>query len=238
MFTICSSDSLGAKLLWSRREMVALALIAAALPTRARADAAAVGKTGRLEARPAMRDPSASPLVPGEAKLEFGDRYSLVYVPTTFRADAPTPLMMFLHGTGGKATYVIRGWKDLAEKRGFILLAPEHEPPTWHLKKLPAGNDAVLFDSALAYVFARATIDLHHFVLAGHSDGASTAMSVGLANGDLFSHVMMLSGGSVFGRKGIGRPRLFIAHGDQDDILPFDNAQKIAEGARLRRDIP
>ena len=145
-----------------------------------------------------MRNPSLPPLAPGEGKLEFGDRYSLIYVPAAFRADVPMPLMMFLHGTSGKATYVIQGWKALAEKRGFILLAPESEVPTWHLNQLPAGDDAVLLDSALAHVFARATIDPRHLVIAGKSDGASTAMSVGLANGDLFSHVMMFSGGSVY----------------------------------------
>lgn len=229
MFMLCSSDSLGTKLLWSRREMIALALIAAAVPARARADAAAVEKTGRLEARPAMRDPSASPLAPGEGKLEFGDRFTLIYVPTTFRADVPMPLLMFLHGTGGKAKYVMESWKNMAERHGFILLVPENEVPTWHLRKLPAGSDPVLIDNALAYVFARATIDPHRIVLAGHSDGASTAMSVGLLNGDLFSHIMMFSGSSVFGAKGIGKPRLFIAHGHQDDVLPFDNAKTIAD---------
>jgi len=229
MFTVRSSDSLGTKLLWSRREMVALALIGAAVPARAWADAATVEKTGRLEARPTTRDPSLPPLAPGEAKLEFGDRFALIYVPTTFRADVPMPLIMYLHGTGGKAAYSMQGWKDVAEKHGFVLLVPENERPTWHLKKLPAGGDAVLFDKALAYVFARATIDPRHLCVAGHSDGASTAMSVGLANGDLFSHVIMFSGGSVYGSRGVGRPRLFISHGDQDDILPFHNAKTIAD---------
>lgn len=211
--------------------MLALTLAGAAwLPSRL--GAAEIGQaeaTGRLQARPGAPDPSLPPLTPGDSKLEFGERYALLYVPTGFDPHKPTPLMMFLHGTGGKATYVIQGWKDQAEKRGFILLAPESEVPTWHLHQLPAGDDAVLFDRALAYVFARATIDPRHLVMAGKSDGASTAMSVGLANGDLFSHVMMFSGGSVYGNKGVGRPRLFISHGHQDDILPFDNAQKIAE---------
>ena len=127
MFTVCSSDSLGTKLLWSRREMVALAFIAAVLPARAWADTAAVEKTGRLEARPTMHDLAAAPLKVGEGKLEFGGRFALLYVPTTFRADVPMPLIMYLHGTGGKAAYSMQGWKDVAEKHGFIFLAPENE---------------------------------------------------------------------------------------------------------------
>ena len=217
--------------MWTRREMLALTFAGAAwLPGwLGAAEISQAEATGRLQARPGAPDPLLPPLTPGESKLEFGERYALLYVPTDFDPHKPTPLMMFLHGTGGKATYVIQGWKDQAEKRGFILLAPESEVPTWHLRQLPAGDDAALFDRALAHVFARATIDPRHLVMAGKSDGASTAMSVGLANGDLFSHVMMFSGGSVYGSKGIGRPRLFISHGHQDDILPFDNAQKIAE---------
>ncbi len=217
--------------MWTRRKMLIMALAgAASLPSPlSAAEISQAEATGQLLARPGKPDPSLPPLTPGEAKREFGDRHALLYVPTTFRPEVPMPLMMYLHGTGGKATYSMRGWKNVAEKHGFLLLVPENEAPTWHLKKLPAGSDAVLFDNALAYVFARAIIDPRHLCIAGHSDGASTAMSVGLLNGDLFSHVMMFSGGSVYGRRGIGRPRLFISHGDQDDILPFHNAKTISD---------
>lgn len=221
--------------LWTRRGAGALVLGAAASIAGRALAAESIGtaeQTGRLQARPGAPDAALPPLSPGEAKLEFGDRFALLYVPAAFDPHKPMPLVMFLHGTGGKAKYVMQGWKDIAESHGFILLAPESEVPTWHFRLAPAGDDAALFDNALAHVFARATIDTRHLAFAGKSDGATMAMSVGLANGDLLSHIMFFSGGSVFGSKGIGRPRLFFSHGHQDDILPFDNAVKIADGLK------
>jgi phospholipase/carboxylesterase len=58
--------------------------------------------------------------------------------------------------------------------------------------------------------------------MAGFSDGASYSLSVGLANGDLFSAVFGFSPGFIAGRGRTGKPPVFISHGTLDRILPID----------------
>ncbi len=49
-----------------------------------------------------------------------------LYVPTTYDAATPSPLMVLLHGLGSNPGGVIRyqGLTDLAEERGYIVVAP------------------------------------------------------------------------------------------------------------------
>lgn len=57
--------------------------------------------------------------------------------------------------------------------------------------------------------------------LAGFSDGASYAISLGLPNGDLFSHVIAYSPGFSRETAPTGRPRIFVSHGTNDGVLPI-----------------
>ena len=50
-------------------------------------------------------------------------------------------------------------------------------------------------DQAVHHVFERYSIDPGRIGLAGFSDGASYALSLGVANGDLFTHIMAFSPG-------------------------------------------
>ena len=57
------------------------------------------------------------------------------------------------------------------------------------------GPDVAYMDQALHHVFERYSIDPGRIGLAGFSDGASYALSLGVANGDLFTHIMAFSPG-------------------------------------------
>ena len=46
------------------------------------------------------------------------------------------------------------------------------------------------------------------------------ALWIGLANGDLFDYVIALSPGGTLPRDRVGRPRVFIAHGRRDRVIP------------------
>ncbi len=56
----------------------------------------------------------------------------------------------------------------------------------------------------------------------GFSDGASYALSLGLLNGDLLTHVIAFSPGFVLAERRRGRPRCFLSHGVHDEVLPID----------------
>jgi len=47
----------------------------------------------------------------------------------------------------------------------------------------------------------------------GFSDGASYALSLGLTNGDLFTHVIAFSPGFAAPAEQRGRPRIYVSHG-------------------------
>jgi LysM repeat protein len=62
--------------------------------------------------------------------------------------------------------------------------------------------------------------------VAGFSDGASYALSPGLANGDLFGRVMAFWPGFIAPAPAQGHPRLFISHGTADTVLPIDQCRR------------
>jgi phospholipase/carboxylesterase len=151
-----------------------------------------------------------------------GSRDGLLYVPTSYRADQPLPLILMLHGAGGTAQGTLGRFQALADEARLILLAPESRGRTWDRLLGGYGPDIVFIDGALAQVFSRYAVDPTRIVVEGFSDGASYALSVGLTNGDLFTHVVAFSPGFLAPAGQEGAPRLFISHGTRDEVLPID----------------
>ena len=85
-------------------------------------------------------------------------------------------------------------------------------------------------------MFERLAVDAGRLAIEGFSDGASYAVSLSLANGDLFTHVIAFSPGLVdqVAQRG-GQPSIFIAHGTRDERLPID-ASSVRRVTRLERD--
>jgi phospholipase/carboxylesterase len=77
-------------------------------------------------------------------------------------------------------------------------------------------------DRALARTFALGPVDPDRIAIGGFSDGASYALSLGLANGDLFRCVLAFSPGFSSPPSELGDPRVFVAHGIDDEVLPID----------------
>jgi predicted esterase len=113
-----------------------------------------------------------------------------------------------------------------AQERKFLLLIPKSTDATWDVIRGEFGTDVMALDTALAYVFDRFDIDPDRLALAGFSDGASYALSLGLVNGDLFSHILAFSPGSVVEAHHEGRPEIFISHGTADAILAIDRCSR------------
>ena len=64
------------------------------------------------------------------------------------------------------------------------------------------------------------------YAVCGFSDGASYALSLGLANGDLFSSVIAWSPGFRAEVESRGEPRFFVSHGTDDPILPIESTSR------------
>jgi phospholipase/carboxylesterase len=62
--------------------------------------------------------------------------------------------------------------------------------------------------------------------IGGYSDGASYTLSLGIANGDLFTHVLAFSPGFVAPPGRAGSPRIFVSHGTRDGWLPIERCSR------------
>jgi phospholipase/carboxylesterase len=184
---------------------------------------------GWLQARPALQLPTNAPQAAQLGLQQLGlatGRDGLIYVPPGYQSTRPAPLVLMLHGAGGNAYHSVAPLQSLADKAGLILLAPESRRQTWDVLYGSYGPDVDFIDQALAQTFARYAVDPAHLVVEGFSDGASYALSLGITNGDLFTHVVAFSPGFMAPADQRGSPRLFIAHGTHDAVLPIDRCSR------------
>jgi predicted esterase len=192
-----------------------------------------------LGARPGSPHPwDAAEVSTGLQPLGLGsERDGLLYVPESYTPTEEAPLALMLHGSKGDARSGISHFLDLADEAGLVLLAPEsRDPRDWDFV-FPGyyGPDVEFIDWALEQTFDRIAVDPGRVAIEGFSDGASYAVSLGLANGDLFTHVIAFSPGLVDQVAQRGKPSVFIAHGTRDEVLPID-ATSGRRVERLERD--
>ncbi len=182
------------------------------------------GAEGRLLARPGQ---TSAAIEPGRHQLGLAaDRDGLLYVPIGHGGNRPAPLVMMLHGAGGRGR-VSDTFRALADEFGVAILAPDSRGLTWGLVSGRIAPDVRFIDSALAYTFVRYAADPHRLAVAGFSDGASCALWLGTVNGDLFSHVIAFSPGFLVPGSRLGSPRIFISHGRRDEILTIDDTSRL-----------
>ena len=172
-----------------------------------------------MRARPLglSRAVSASPPPPVPERGDF-----LMRVPTTYRPGSPTPLTVMLHGASSRAEDILALPEGLAERTGLILLAPNSRGYTWDVLLGGYGPDVAAIDRALQWTFSSHAVDPARVAIGGFSDGASYALSLGLTNGDLFTHVLAFSPGFTAPARRVGSPRIFVSHGTRDAVLPID----------------
>lgn len=180
--------------------------------------------SGRLRARPGdVTEPAPT----GARSLGLvPQRDTLLYVPASYHPARPAPLAVLLHGAGGDAPGGIALLQGLADEYGIVLLAPASRRQTWDVIHGSYGPDRALIDQALLQTFRRYAIDPQRLAIGGFSDGASYALSVGLTNGDLFTHVMAFSPGFMAPTDLPGSPHFFITHGLRDMVLPIDRCSR------------
>jgi phospholipase/carboxylesterase len=200
-----------------RRSVVAIVLSLLILAGCSRLDGPEVT---RLQARP---KPPALRLEPGAHPLGLGGRRDgTLYVPRTLEPQKPLPLMVLMHG-GGASKEFFDFTFPLAEDRGVAILTLDSRHNTWDAVDSPFGPDVRFIDRALEYTFRHVAVDPRRLALGGVSDGASYALSLGLMNGDLFSHVVAFAPGFIATpAPPVGQPAIFVAHGTRDQVLSID----------------
>ncbi len=182
---------------------------------------------GRLRARPVAEATGAAPV--GLRLLGLSAAYDgYLYVPATYRTGRPAPLVLLLHGAGEDARDGLALLREQADGAGLILLAPNSRGPTWDaiVGRGRYGPDVAAIDRVLEQTFSRYAVDPARIGVGGYSDGASYALSLGITNGDLFTHVLAFSPGFMAPTGQIGSPRIFVSHGTRDGWLPIDRCSR------------
>lgn len=179
----------------------------------------------RLTARPGV--PSITPVI-GRTDLGLNaGRDGFLYVPESYDPALAAPLLVLLHGAGGNSQAWVN-YQARAEATGMVLLAVDSRAQTWDMILGYLGEDNEFIDLALAHAFARCNINPARIALVGFSDGATYALALGRANGDLFSHLIAYSPGYLaeIGPT-VGKGPIFISHGTTDVVLPISDTRTI-----------
>ena len=178
----------------------------------------------RVTARPAA--PTVT-IEPGEHRLGLGTavyrgmtRDGTLYIPPRAARGGKVPLLVLLHGGGGRSDD-FRFTFALGAEFGVAILTLDARHNTWDGIDSPFGPDVLFIDAALRHTFERVAIDPRKVALGGLSDGGTYALSVGVVNGDLFTHLIAVAPGYMAPPgPPVGRPRIFLAHGTRDNVYP------------------
>lgn len=187
--------------------------------------------SGLLSARPKV--PEGMLLPPGQHRLRAGTS-AILYLPQSIPTGTSAPFLLLLHGAGGRGEEMIRKFKAQADARGIILLAPDSAERTWDVvlsimadRRAPPsfGRDVRRIDAILKEAFARVQADPRRVAVAGFSDGATMALSLGARNAALFRATLAFSAGGMVPAGSGPRGRVFFAHGRKDSVLPIATAR-------------
>lgn len=175
----------------------------------------------RLTARPSRT--VAASLAAGFHRPTTGATEMVVYMPASAVGRAEVPVVLFLHGALRTVEEFVEAHRPIADSTGVLVVAPYADFGTWDAIHGDYGPDITGLDSALRWVFARVPVDPTGVLISGFSDGATYALAIGRANGDLFSRIVAYSPGFLLDvPRPVGKPPILISHGTQDAVLSYD----------------
>jgi poly(3-hydroxybutyrate) depolymerase len=185
---------------------------------------ATLGARTQAQPLPLVSPPGTTGAPPfGQSPLGISSdgRDGVLYVPKSYRESTPVPLLIMLHGFAGWADEM-KSTFELAEELGVVVIAPESRALTWGQAAPGFDPDVKFIGAAYRTVTGVINVDPNRVGLGGRSDGAGYALSMGLAYGDTFNHVIVFSGGLMNPIRRKGMPRVFIAHGTNDRQMPIE----------------
>ena len=204
-----------------------------------RGEASSVGAAARTdEVRVPRSGGGSGRCDPGEHPLRLGDGRVARMRVTPGSSTKSRGLILAFHGAGGSPREGLFVFREAWEQPGLVLLAPGALGSTWSALHDREDRDLETVNRALAETWRRCRIDPRRVAVGGFSDGATHALSIGLQNGGIFHSVMALSPGGLLDVAHRGNPRMFIAHGTGDDVLPYARTRRaivaVLEGSGYR----
>ena len=121
-------------------------------------------------------------------KRPYDNGHYFLYVPDAPDPVKPKPAIVFLHGSGGNFKPYIWLWSKLAEKEGYVIIAPTFGFGNWNRVE---GLEAVR--SALEDAKSKTNIDADSIYLAGLSNGGLGVSQVAANDAKTYKGVILLS---------------------------------------------
>jgi poly(3-hydroxybutyrate) depolymerase len=169
-------------------------------------------------------------------------RQGAYYLPPHYESGA-LPLVVVLHGTGGKGSVMILHLRALAERERFIAVAPDSVSVagTWLIAQASQGvtEDYRHVVGSVREVLALPDVhvDPAHVLIAGFSVGGGAAAYIA-SHEDLFSAFAVLHGHVVVDGMGPRRVRAWLSTGDQDRLRTAESIQSLADHLTRREAFP
>jgi polyhydroxybutyrate depolymerase len=143
----------------------------------------------------------------------------LLSVPTAYRPNTPTPLVLLFHGFGsdGKSFAALTRMPAEGARRDMIVVTPDGPNHTWQLSG--TGSDATFVDAIVASVSRTTCVDLHRVYAAGFSQGAAFAIFYTCARPGKIAAFATVA---VDFQLGCKQPVPYLAfHGTVDPAVPY-----------------
>lgn len=179
--------------------------------------------------------------------------YSL-FVPSTYDAANSSPLVVALHGLGSSASQMIRyrGMTDLAERHGYIVVAPEgYNSHGWYGSLGPGKNrsserfakgtpdpenlgalsEKDVFN-VIDIVKAEFTVDPDRVYLMGHSMGGGGTLYLGMKYKELWAGLGAIAP-AIYSNpeqlSSIATMPIIVVQGDEDRLVKVENTRRWTE---------
>ncbi|MBL8202377.1 MAG: hypothetical protein JNK40_15525 [Chromatiales bacterium] len=177
---------------------------------------------------PADATGQTGPLQPGLKAMVSGgvDRAYYLDLPADYDADeAPKPLIIAYHGTGGSH----QAWFDYYRLRdtvdgGAILVYPDALPNGAGTKQWDFARDFQMFEDLLAQLPANVTFDANRIFLTGHSSGGGLSHEIGCRYGNRIRAIAPVAGGLTTSTC-VGSVAVLQVQGQKDSLVPVDIAR-------------
>lgn len=137
-----------------------------------------------------------------QIKIGEKKRRYYIYIPNSYDGTKPVPLVFDFHGRGGnpRGEVAYSDFANLAEKKGFILVAPrgifaELGMPAWNTRLEPDGvDDVALVKQIIKEITQKYHIDKKRIYATGMSGGARMVSRVGCDLSDIFAAIAPVAG--------------------------------------------
>jgi len=159
-------------------------------------------------------------------------RQGAYYLPSDYESRS-LPLMVTFHGTGGKGSLMILRLQALAEREGFMVLAPDSVSVAgvWSVGQQPEDmteDYRHVMDCVREVLRVPGVrIDAARVLAAGFSVGGNVAPYIATRE-SLFTAFAVLHGHVVLGSLGRLHPRVWLSTGDRDRVRTVEYMRSVA----------